>query len=111
MLVLSVPENFYKLLQNGSLATVASLGKLCRIVIVAVHLSFVFVVAILSPEDGWAHGTGEVFNVVLALKRRNVRASQCATTLEAEEIETPEVVGLTQWVLALAVLIIDREEF
>lgn len=111
MLVLSVPEDFHELLQNGSLTTVASLSKLCRVVIVAVHLSFVFVVAILSPKDGRAHGTSEVFDVVLALKRRNVRASQCATTLEAEEVKTPEVVSLTQWVLALAVLIIDREEF
>ncbi len=79
--------------------------------IVAVHLSFVFVVAILSPKKGWAHGTGEVLDMVLALKRGDVRASQCATTIETEEVETPEVVSLAQWVLALAILIIDREEF
>jgi len=111
MLILTVPEYLNELLQNGSLAAVASLSKLGRIVIVAVHLSFVFVVAILSPKNGWAHGTGEVLDMVLALKRRDVRASQCATTFETEEVKTPEVIGLAQWVLALTILIIDRKEF
>lgn len=111
MLVLSVPEDFHELFQYGSLTTIASLGKLCGIVIVTVYLSFVFVVAILSPKHGRAHGTGEMLDMVLALKRRNVRASQCAATLEAEEVETPEVVSFAQWVLALAILIIDREKF
>ncbi len=111
MLILSISKNLDELLQNGSLAAVASLSELSRIVVVAVHLSFMFVVAILSPKHCRADRTGEVLDMVLALKRRDVRASQCATTLETEEVETPEVVSLAQWVLALAIFIIDREEF
>lgn len=111
VLVLSVPEDLNELLQYGGLAAVASLSELCRIVIVAVYLSFVFVVAILSSKNGRAHGTGEVLDMVLALQRRNVRASQCATTVETEKIETPEVVSLAEWVLALAILVIDGKEF
>jgi hypothetical protein len=111
VLILSISENLDELLQNGSLAAVASLSELSGIVIVAVDLSFMFVVAILSPKNGWADRTGEVLDMVLALKRRDIRTAQCATTLETEEVETPEVVSLAQWVLALAIFIIDGEEF
>lgn len=44
MLVDSISEDLYELLENRSLATIALLGKLRRVVIVAVDASFVLVV-------------------------------------------------------------------
>lgn len=76
-----------------------------------VDLPFVFVVAILSAKDGRAHGAGEVFDMILALERSNVRASKRATALVAKQVKASEVVGLAKWVLAITVLIIDRKEF
>lgn len=52
VLVLAVPEDLDKLLQNGGLAAVAALRELGRIMVVAVDISVVFVVAVLGAEDG-----------------------------------------------------------
>ncbi len=78
--------------------------------IVAVDLPFMFVVAVLSAKDCRAHGTGEMFNMILALKRSDVGASERATTLEAKKVKASEVVSLAEWILTVAVLMIHWEE-
>ena len=44
MLIDTVSEDFDKLLQNGGLASIALLRELRRVVVVAVHVAFVFVI-------------------------------------------------------------------
>ena len=51
MLILTVSEYLDKLLENGRLAATTTLGVLRRIVVMAVDMSVVLVVAILSAED------------------------------------------------------------
>jgi hypothetical protein len=55
MLILAVPEYLDELLENSCLAAIASLGKLCGIVVVAVDLAIVLIVAILGTEDRGTH--------------------------------------------------------
>jgi len=68
MLVLTVSKNLNKLLQNGSLATTAALGELCRVVVMAVDLALMLVVAILGTKHSWAQRAGEVVNMILAVQ-------------------------------------------
>lgn len=51
MLVLPIAEDFDKLLQDGGMAAVASLGKLSRVMVAAVDVAVVLIVAILSTKD------------------------------------------------------------
>lgn len=111
MLVLPVAENLDKLFENGGMAAVTPLGELGRVMVVAVDVAIVLVVAVLRAKDGGAERTGEVLHVVLAVERGDVGASKGATTLEAEEAQATEVVGLAEGVLAPAFLILGREEF
>lgn len=67
VLVLAITEDLDKLLKNCRLTSVALLGKLGGIVVVAVNLAIVFVVAVLGTEHGRAERAGEVVDVVLAL--------------------------------------------
>lgn len=68
MLVLAVPENLHKLLQDRVLAAVASLCEFGGVMVVAVHVALVLVIAVLSPEDCRTDRAREVLNVVLAIK-------------------------------------------
>ena len=99
MLIYSIPEDLDELFQNGGLAPIALLRKLCRIVEVAIDIAFVFVVGVLCAEDGGTDAAGEVLDVVFAVERGDVGAPERAAAGVAEEIETPEVVGFAQWVL------------
>jgi hypothetical protein len=83
VLVLAVSEDLDELLKNGGLTTVAALGELGRIVVVAVHLVIVFVVAVLGSKHGRAQGAGKVVDVILALQGGDVRSPQCAVALVA----------------------------
>ena len=111
MLVLSVAENLDKLFEDGGMAAVTPLGELGRVVVVAIDVAIVLVVAVLRAKDGRAEGTGEVLHVVLAVERSYVGAAEGTTTLEAEEAQAPEVVGLAEGVLATAFFVLGREEF
>jgi len=51
-----------------------------------------------------------VVNMVLAVEGGDVGAAQGAAALVAEQAQASEVVGLTEGILSLAVLIIRREE-
>ncbi len=54
MLVLAVPEDLDKLLEDGRLAAATPLGELCRVVVVAVDVAVVLVVAVRGPKYGRA---------------------------------------------------------
>jgi len=83
VLVVSVSHNLDKLLEDGGSASGAPLGKLRRVVEMAKDLTFVLIVAILGAKLRRADRAGKVVDVVLALKSRNVRSAQCATTFVA----------------------------
>ena len=76
MLVLAVSEDFYKLLQNSIVTSVASLRKACGIMIVAVDISIVLVVTVLRAKHGRTCRTCKVFNVIFSIQCSNIRASQ-----------------------------------
>lgn len=100
MLVLSIPKDLDELLENGCLASVTPLRKSCRVVIVTVYISLVLIVAILCTEHCWTDGARKVLNVILALEGCDVRTAKCTATGEAEEVQSSEVVGLAERILA-----------
>jgi hypothetical protein len=55
MLVLSVSEDLDKLFENCGVTAVASLRKLCGVVVMTEYLSIVLVIAVLGTKDGGAH--------------------------------------------------------
>ena len=109
MLVLSIAEDFNKLLQDGILATMTALCKAGRVMVVAVDIPIVLVVAVLSAEYGRTHRAGEVLNVVFAVEGGDVGAAQGTAASEAEEIEAAEVIRLAERIL-VGSFIGNREE-
>lgn len=85
VLILTVSEYLDKLLEDGSLAATATLGVLCRIVVMAVNMSIMLVVAILSAEDSRAKRAGKVVDVVFAIEGRDVRAPKSTATLVTQQ--------------------------
>lgn len=72
MLVLSISEDLDKLLKNCRLTSVALLRELGGVMVMAVNLSVVFIVAVLSTKDGRTKRTGKVIDVILSLERSNI---------------------------------------
>lgn len=110
MLILAVAEDLDKLLKNCCLTSVTFLRKLGGVVIMAVNLPVVFVVAVLSAEDGGTEGARKMVDVVLPLQCCNVRSSKGSAALVAEQAEASKVVRLAEGVLALPVFIFGRKE-
>ena len=81
MLVLSVPENLYKLLQDCRMAAITSLCESGRIVEVAVDFAFVFVIAVFSTESCRTNRASEVINVVLVVESCDIGASQSTSAI------------------------------
>jgi len=111
MLVLAVPEDFDKLLEDGCLAAITPLGKLGRIMVVAIDLAIVFVVAVRRAKYCWTHRTGKVVDMVFAVESSDVGCTKSLAALVAEETQASEVIRLAKGVLAVAILIVDGEEF
>ncbi len=111
VLVLAVPKDLDKLLEDSSVAAITSLSEMRRVVVVAVDLAIMLVVAVLRTENCRTDRAGEVFNVILSIDSRDVRPTQRATTLMAEKVKTPKVVSFTQGILVCAVFLVNREEF
>ena len=63
--------------------------------VVAVYIAFMFVVRVLGTKHGRANGTGEMFDMVFAVKSCDIRASECTAAFVAQEVESSEVVCLT----------------
>lgn len=68
VLILTIAEYLNKLFKDRGVTAVASLGELCRVMVVAVDLAFMFIVGILGTEDSWTHRAGEVFDMILAVQ-------------------------------------------
>lgn len=76
----------------------------------AIDTALVLVVAVGRAKDGGADGAGEMLNVVFAVERSDVGATQSLSALEAEQVESAKIVGLAQRVLTRG-LFGDGEEF
>lgn len=72
MLILAIAKDFDKLFENCCLTAIAALSEFSRVVVVAVYISLMFVVAVLSTKDGRAYGAGKMFNMVFAVERGDV---------------------------------------
>ena len=72
MLVLALPEDLNKLFQNRGVTSITTLCELCRVVVVAVDTSIMFVVTVLGAKDCWAYRTGEMIYVIFSVKGSNV---------------------------------------
>jgi hypothetical protein len=86
VLILTIAEDFDKLLENGILTSLTALCKFGRIVIMAVHVAFVLVVTIFGSELCRADGTREMLNMVLPVQGGDVGTSKGTATRMAEEI-------------------------
>ncbi len=95
MLVLALSKDLNKLFQNRCMASIAALCKLCRVVIVAVYTSIMFVVTVLGTKDCRAHRTSEMIYMILSVQGSNVGTTECTTALVAKEIQTSEVIRFT----------------
>jgi hypothetical protein len=78
VLVLAVSEDFDKLLENRGLTPIAALSKPRRVMVMAINVSFVFIVAILGTEHGRANRTGEVLDMIFALQSCDVGSPKSA---------------------------------
>jgi len=110
MLVLAVSVNLHELLEDRSLAAIASLRELRGVVVMAVDMAIVLVVTVLSAEDSGTKGACEVVDVILSVESSDVGASEGAATFVAKQAQPAEVVCLAKRVLSLATLVVDREE-
>lgn len=66
-MVLTLPEYLNKLFQNRGVASITTLCELCRVVIVAIHMSIMLVVTVLGTKDCWAHRTSEMIYVIFVV--------------------------------------------
>ena len=110
MLILAIPEDLHKLLQNRGSASIAPLSKLRRIVVVTIYFPFMLVVAVLCTENRGADRAGKVFNMILSFQSRNVGSTKSAAAIKAEQIKSAEVVCLAQRVLAFTGFIVNGEK-
>ena len=51
-----------------------------------------------------------MFDVVLPFQGRDVGSTQSAAAIEAQQVKSAEIVGLTQRILACAFFVINREK-
>lgn len=110
MLVLTIAEDFDELFQDGGVTAIAALSKFGRVMVVAVYVSLVFVVAVLSAKDGRAYRAGKMFDVVFAVERSDVGSAEGASTCMTEQIQSAEVIRFAKRVL-IRRLFWDGEEF
>lgn len=99
MLVHAVSEDFHKLLQDGRLTSIAFLGELGGVVVVAIDTPLMLIIRVLGTKDRRADGAREMLNVVLAIQSCYVGASQRTAACKAEKIEPSEVVGFAERIL------------
>jgi len=64
VLVLTVPIDLDELLEDRCLASVASLGKPSRVMVMTVYFPLVLVVAVLSSKNRGTYGAREMFDMV-----------------------------------------------
>ena len=67
MLVLAIPKNLDKLLQDRGVTAITPLRELGGVVIMAINFSFVLVVRVLGAKDGRTDRASEMLNVIFAI--------------------------------------------
>jgi hypothetical protein len=67
--------------------------------VVAVYISFMFVVAVLSTKDSRAYRAGKMFDVVFAVECSNVGTAKSTSTCMAEQIQSAEIIRFAKRVL------------
>ena len=103
----SIVELFHKFFQNGSVAAVALLSILSRIVIVAEHLVFVLIVTLFRTKSMAAYFAAKVINVVLAgAEGCDITTPQCLSAHDAYQVEPAEVISLAKWESVIAIFIV-----
>ena len=75
MLVLAIPVDLDKLLEDSRLTPITALRKACRVMIVAVNIPTMFVVAVLGAESSGTDGACEVIDMIFALYGGDIGAS------------------------------------
>ena len=86
VLILPIAVDFHELLEDGGMATIASLSELCGVVEMAIDLRFMLIITVLGSENGRTDGAGKMFNVVFTLQRSDVGSAKRATTCVADKI-------------------------
>jgi hypothetical protein len=109
MLVLTVTIDLDKLLQDRGPATGTFDGITKRVVVMTIDFPLVLIVRVLRTKDSWANRTSEMLNMILAVKRSDIRAPERTSTGLAHKVQAPEIVALTERIL-LAVWLGDGEE-
>jgi len=109
MLVLAVSVNLHKLLQDRGPAACALDSVAEGVVVVTKDLAIMFIVRVLRPKNGRADRARKVLDMVLVIQSGNVAPSQGLTAGVADQVQAPEVIALTEWVL-LAVSLLDGKE-
>lgn len=112
VLVLTVSEYLNELLEDCSLATIAALGKSCRVVVVAVDHAIVFIVAVFCAKSCRTDRAREMIDMILVIKCGYVGTPKSPSTIMAQKVKSPKVIRLTERVLATtAFFVINRKEF
>jgi hypothetical protein len=96
MLVLVVPVDLHKLLEDSGPATTALNSKSRRVMEVTEDPSIVLIVAVLRTKDCRAYRTSEVLHMELLAQGSNIAASKSSTTGCTKEVKPPEIVGLAE---------------
>ena len=110
MLVLAIPEDLDKLLEDSGLAAITSLSEVCGVVVVAVYGILMFVVAILGTEDRRTYRACKVLDVELSIQCCDVGSAQGAAAFGAQQVEPSEIICLAEGILVRR-LVGDGEEF
>lgn len=72
MLILPIPEDFNKLLQDGNLTPITALRELGGVMVMTIHVTIMLIITVLSAENGVAEGACEVVDMVLAVQCGNI---------------------------------------
>lgn len=72
VLVFAISENLDELFKNGSLTALASLRKLGGVMVMTIHTSIVFIVAVLSSKDSRAQRAGKVVDMIFPIECRDI---------------------------------------
>lgn len=97
VLVLVIPVDLHELLEDCGSASGTAYCKASGVMEMAEDLAIVLVVAIVGSENGGTGRASEVLDVELGPKSGDVASTEGTATLGTQQIESAEVVGLTEW--------------
>ena len=95
VLVLTIAEDFNKLLKNRSMASITPLSKLRGIVVMTIYIAFMLIVRVLGTEHGGTDGASKMFDVIFTIESRDVRTTKSTAAIMAKEVQSSKVIRLT----------------